>query len=578
MSETINNDINLNKRHRLSMKWKWALGSATGVFLIFVIFSVLMFQGLSGVLLQQERTHVSSTLDTVISRVDNLQGHFTASSVSNALQPNLNPPSGSVSNKTNIYQNSIITDLSRDSTGVSVYNTQKKEIFNSRNPHVDNHQLSGKREMKMEKTGRFNGLVGRAPVYSQSGHKLLGYVQVANAMTEYKAARNRFSLILVVLVISAVFVASIFSYCLADLLLKPITELNKTMRAVRSDPQSDERVPVTRRNDELSDLSELFNDMLDQMQRYIDQQQQFVGDVSHELRTPVAVIQGHIEMLQRWGKDDPEVLNESLSAAMQESKRMQSLVTEMLDLTRAEQVQITMNHETSDIKEVVNQVFNDFKMIHPDFTFILDDDVKQHAYSQIYRNHLEQVLIILLDNAVKYSVKRKEIHLSLSSSGHVAQIAVQDFGEGISEENRQRVFNRFYRVDKARSRNKGGNGLGLSIAKRLVEAYHGKISIESALGYGSIFQIELPLISEDVKIQLDHAKEEDEEERTTSDPLETNLGADPSSEATSDIPGVYRASEQSASKQSGEPQSPERDEKTDHFDNNTDHFDNNNDV
>lgn len=546
MSETDNrlDETNLKKRHRLSMKWKWALGSATGVFLIFLVFSVLMFQGLSGVLLQQERNHVSSTLDTVISRVDNLQGHFTASSVNSALQPNLNQPSGAISEKANIYQNSVITDLSRDSTGVSVYNAQKKEIFNSRNTHLDNNQLTKKRETKMRKTGHFDGLVGQAPIYAQDSHRLLGYVQVTNAMTEYKAARNRFTFILIVLVISAVFVASIFSYCLADLLLKPITGLNQTMRAVRSDPQSDERITITRRNDELSDLSELFNDMLDQMQRYIDQQQQFVGDVSHELRTPVAVIQGHIEMLQRWGKDDPEVLNESLSAAMQESKRMQSLVTEMLDLTRAEQIEVTLNHETSDIKEVVNQVFNDFKMIHPDFTFILDDDVKRHAYSQIYRNHLEQILIILLDNAVKYSVKRKEIHLSLSSSGHVAQIAVQDFGEGISEENRKRVFNRFYRVDKARSRNKGGNGLGLSIAKRLVEAYHGKISIESALGYGSIFQIELPLISEEIKIQLDHAKEEDEEERTVSDPLATNLGADPSSSDSSAIPGVYRASEQ----------------------------------
>ncbi len=186
-----------------------------------------MFQGLSGVLLQQERNHVSSTLDTVISRVDNLQGHFTASSVNSALQPNLNQPSGAISEKANIYQNSVITDLSRDSTGVSVYNAQKKEIFNSRNTHLDNNQLTKKRETKMRKTGHFDGLVGQAPIYAQDSHRLLGYVQVTNAMTEYKAARNRFTFILIVLVISAVFVASIFSYCLADLLLKPITGLTK---------------------------------------------------------------------------------------------------------------------------------------------------------------------------------------------------------------------------------------------------------------------------------------------------------------------------------------------------------------
>lgn len=542
MSETTINDTTVKKRHRLSVKWKWALGSAAGVFLIFLAFSILLFKGMSGVLLQQERTHVNNTVDTVISRVDNLQGHFNSDSVSDALQPSLSQPSGSISDNANIYQNSLITDLSRDSTGVTVYNAKKEIVFKSRKNQLDAKHLKNKREVRVMSANSFDGLVGQAPIYAGQSHKLLGYVQVTNSMSEYKSALNRFILILIVLVISAMFVASIFSYVLADILLKPIIGLNQTMRAVREDPQSDERVTVTRRNDELSDLSELFNDMLDQMQRYIDQQQQFVGDVSHELRTPVAVIQGHIELLQRWGKDDPEVLDESLTAAMQETKRMQSLVTEMLDLTRAEQIEITMNHETSDVKEVVNQVFNDFKMIHPDFTFILDDDVRGHAYSQIYRNHLEQVLIILLDNAVKYSVKRKEIHLSLSSSGHVAQIAVQDFGEGISQENMDRVFNRFYRVDKARSRNKGGNGLGLSIAKRLVEAYHGKIGIESALGHGSIFQIELPLISEALKIQLDHAKEEDEEERTVTEPLSTNLGANPTSSSTS-IPGVYRATD-----------------------------------
>ncbi len=230
------------------------------------------------------------------------------------------------------------------------------------------------------------------------------------------------------------------------------------------------------------------------MQRYIDQQQQFVEDVSHELRTPpVAVIQGHMEMLLRWGKDDPEILTESLTASLQETKRMQSLVAEMLDLSRAEQIEVNYGEEVTDVSELVNQVYNDFKMIHPDFVITLDNDVNRDLFVKIYRNHLEQVLIILLDNAVKYSETRKEIHVSLSKTQTMVNIAVQDFGEGIAADDLQKVFDRFYRVDKARSRNKGGNGLGLSIAARLIDAYHGKISIESSPGYGSIFQIELPI-------------------------------------------------------------------------------------
>lgn len=210
----------------------------------------------------------------------------------------------------------------------------------------------------------------------------------------------------------------------------------------------------------------------------------------------MAVIQGHIEMLLRWGKDDPEVLSESLKASLQETKRMKSLVTEMLDLSRAEQIEINYGEEITNVNEVFAQVYNDFKMIHPDFTFTFDDDTDKSIYVKIYRNHLEQVLVILLDNAIKYSTKRKEVHLSLSTSMSKVNIAVQDFGEGISEEDKQKVFNRFYRVDKARSRDKGGNGLGLSIAHRLIEAYHGNISIESSLGYGSIFQINLPIMTD----------------------------------------------------------------------------------
>ena len=255
------------------------------------------------------------------------------------------------------------------------------------------------------------------------------------------------------------------------------------------------------------------------MQRYIDQQQQFVGDVSHELRTPVAIIQGHMELLNRWGKDDPEVLNESIQASLAETKRMKSLVQEMLDLSRAEQVEIDFRNQVTDIKMVVNQVFNNFKMIHPDFTFSLDDDLRKPTYVSMFRDHLEQVLIILMDNAVKYSQTRKEVHVSLSEDGRNAQVSVQDFGEGIAPENMDRVFNRFYRVDKARSREKGGNGLGLSIAKRLVEGYNGHVSVESSLGHGSIFQISLHILND----QERHHLEELQATQEPSKPLDETL-------------------------------------------------------
>ncbi len=120
----------------------------------------------------------------------------------------------------------------------------------------------------------------------------------------------------------------------------------------------------------------------------------------------------------------------------------------------------------------------------------------------MYRNHVEQVLIILMDNAVKYSTSRKEIHISAANEEEGVAMAIQDFGEGISPEDRKRVFNRFYRVDKARSREKGGNGLGLAIAQQLIENYKGTIEVDSALGHGSVFRVNLPVITSNQAAEL----------------------------------------------------------------------------
>ncbi|MGL5886089.1 MAG: sensor histidine kinase, partial [Bombilactobacillus sp.] len=222
---------------------------------------------------------------------------------------------------------------------------------------------------------------------------------------------------------------------------------------------------------------------------------EFVEDVSHELRTPVAVIEGHLKLLQRWGKDDPQVLEESINASVSEIDRMKKLIQEMLDLTRAEQIEVNYVKETTQANETIQQAYNDFVMLHPDFQISLDDTIPPHTLAQIYRNHLMQILVILLDNAVKYSQDRKEINLSVSTESNMLTIAVQDFGVGIASKDLERIFNRFYRVDKARSRQSGGNGLGLSIAKKIVEMYKGTITAESALGSGTIFRINLPLAS-----------------------------------------------------------------------------------
>lgn len=488
---------------RFSLKWEWALSTAFGVLVIFAAIVFLIFNSFMTVLMRQEKTHVSDTLNVVVEKL-NSQKQLTSTNVNQLLRPQAVV---SATKQPTPYNNAVIASLARDSQAVTVYDVDGQSLFATRQGDVSFRRASKQSISTQTVSGRKN-LVGRSPIRSKQGNRILGYVQVTDNLRDYRATQVKLLQVEVVLGLMAGLAAAVLSYSLATFLLRPVEEIRETIHAVREDPQTDKRVPEMHHQDELSDLGSLFNDMLDTTQRYMDQQQQFVEDVSHELRTPVAIIQGHMEMLDRWGKEDPEVLDESIKASLQETKRMKSLVQEMLDLQRAEQIEVNYPNEVTDVSEVVEQVFDNFKMIHPDYVFILDDDVHQPLQAQIYRNHLEQILIILMDNAVKYSQTRKEVHLTYESDLRNLEVAVQDFGEGISQENRKRVFNRFYRVDKARSRTKGGNGLGLAIAKRLIEAYHGRITIESALGHGSVFRISLPILSPEAAQALNAKKEQ----------------------------------------------------------------------
>ena len=454
--------------------------------------------------MQQERNTVKDTVNAVVTRISPIRGDLQVANVVPRLDASTATPSQSETgdNQTNsLFSDSVLQKLARQDITVTVFNKAGEPVFTS-HPVTVGFQRAKSLELTDEVDGSFDGIVGRAPVVSSLDDKVIGYVQVTNAMNAFHVTMRKVTTVIYAAAAMALLISMALGYFLASRFLKPIRRITDTIDIVNEEPQSSVRIPTPRSNDELSNLVVEFNGMLDRMQHYIDQQSDFVQDVSHELRTPVAILEGHLQLLNRWGKDDPEVLEESLAASLQEITRMKSLIQEMLDLTRADQVDIQFPNAVSDVHQTVNQVTNDFIMIHPEFLFTIDDELTGPTFIRMYRNHLEQVLIILLDNAVKYSTSRKEIHVSVSLEMDSVAIAVQDFGEGISPEDRKRVFNRFYRVDKARSREKGGNGLGLAIAQQLVESYRGTIQVDSALGHGSVFRIDLPTITADQAAKL----------------------------------------------------------------------------
>ena len=494
---------NKKETRRSSLTLKWVAIVATTIMVSFVIFSLTIYSLIKSQSLEQESDVTKNVVRTFEQRLVNINEPFQVSNVVTTLSSNtlrlISGNSPNYNRKDNgVFDDDILATLTNKDINIYIFDPQKNLVFSNSN-WVSNEDLKSVNQKKASeliyKTRGGMHFRNAERIYSNDNRKLLGTLVVDNRMVQTNKLLKQLQQSMVFLSILAIIFFLVASYFIVDGIVKPIKRMTKISREIDQDPNARERMPNIRRNDELGELVVNFNKMLDRIQNYILQQKQFVGDVSHELRTPVAVIQGHLNLLERWGKDDPQILEESIHASLQETDRMKHLIQEMLDLTRAEQVDIQFPDKVSDVNEVLIRTVNDMKMIHKDFTINLDiADLKPDTIIKMYRNHLEQLLIILIDNAIKYSTDRKEVNVSASTENKSVIIAVQDFGEGIDSVEQEKIFNRFYRVDKARTREKGGNGLGLSIAKKLTESYHGTIGVTSILGTGSTFRLKFPLL------------------------------------------------------------------------------------
>lgn len=483
------------KHEETSVRKKWWLIISTTIFLLltmvtvgFLRFEIQYYQNQKVVLTEKYREQLNERLSEYDSPITSAN-----------IVATLNQNNSYQKDKDGVYQKKFY--INDQQFNVQVYGTNRKEIF--RTQSWNEGEAIGN-DAKMQIKQLKNGLTiiqTSTPIISSKSRVLIGYLLVTNRLENLKQLKQKlYQLAMAIIFVSAI-IAVILGYLLSNQMTKPIKKIQEIISSISEENISTKRIMVSEKNDEFAIVSEHFNELLDKISFYIEQQKHFVEDVSHELRTPVAIVEGHLKLLNRWGKDDPEVLEESLQASLVELQRMKTLVQEMLDLSRAPQVREQYKDATTNVTDVANQVVHNFRVLYPDFMFTFDDDLKRDLWIPIYLNHLEQVVIILMDNAVKYSLDRKEIILSLSKGEEHVEIAVQDFGMGMTEEDRRKVFSRFYRVDKARSRERGGNGLGLSIAKELIESYDGEISVTTLLNHGSIFKITLPLTKKDKGIK-----------------------------------------------------------------------------
>ncbi|MBE5806877.1 MAG: HAMP domain-containing histidine kinase [Clostridiales bacterium] len=246
---------------------------------------------------------------------------------------------------------------------------------------------------------------------------------------------------------------------------------------------------------DLKGLEDAINDLLDRMHAAYRQQAQFVSDASHELRTPIAVIQGYAAMLDRWGKEDPQVLEESIAAIKTEAEHMKVLVEQLLFLARGDNGRQPLTPEPMDLSEMAAELLEEYRMIDPDHDWRQGrlDAAPVSADPAL----IKQAARILIDNAKRYTPGGASIRLSAGTDGGNAWLQVQDNGMGIGEEDVPRIFDRFFQADPARQ--KGGTGLGLSIAQWIVENHGGCFEVTSRPELGTRIRMVLPVREETTK-------------------------------------------------------------------------------
>ena len=248
--------------------------------------------------------------------------------------------------------------------------------------------------------------------------------------------------------------------------------------------------------DDLASIEVALNGLLRQMQEAKLQQIRFVSDASHELRTPIAVIQGYVNMLDRWGKDDRAVLEESIAALKAEGAHMQELVEQLLFLARGDSGRNTLELAPVNLAELAAEVADESAMIDPSHVYKLGFD-RDAAHDRRYvvtgdASMLKQSIRVMVQNAARYSAEGTEVTLGVSADDGSVCYSVRDEGIGMSPEEATHVFERFWRADAARDVSKEGTGLGLSIARWIVDEHGGTIDLVSSEGVGSRFTARIP--------------------------------------------------------------------------------------
>lgn len=349
--------------------------------------------------------------------------------------------------------------------------------------------LAGKSQMRGVKVDGGQMRVGTWPI--ELDGQVRGVLEVGASAGDVSHTLGSLVLILCIAYPVTLGMASFGGLFLAGRALSPIDKLTRLARRISAEDLG-QRLDLRLPDDEVGRLARTFDEMIARLDDSFRRQCQFTADASHEIRTPLTIIKGQIDVaLQR--ERQPEAYRQVLVAVNEEVDHLIRLAGSLLTLARADAGQIPLAFENFSLTDMVTGAMEQVAPIASQRGVDLHLDPSPNVILQADEDLMLQLLLNLLDNAIKYTPAGGQVTVDWSADDGWIELKVRDTGLGISEEHIPYVFDRFYRVDKARSRSEGSAGLGLAISRWIVEAHSGSISVESTPGKGSTFTVRIPI-------------------------------------------------------------------------------------
>ncbi len=319
---------------------------------------------------------------------------------------------------------------------------------------------------------------------------VISIIQVGTSLESLFDSLKKLIFVMLILLPIGIIISIFAGYFLAERALTPIKLITKKAKRISAE-NLDEKISGDFPDDEIGELAKTFDKMMERLKDSFDELRQFSADVSHELRTPLTILKGEIELALK-SKRDPEYYEKTLKSALEEVDRLKRLVEDLLFLSKADAGKITYRLGKVDILEVVLSVINVLSFLIKQKRIKLNIDGEPEIFVKGDENLLKQLIYNLVHNAIKYNKEEGEIYIGIREEKDYVKIIIKDTGFGISEEHLNKIFNRFYRIDKSRTRLEGGLGLGLNIVKKIVDLHNGNIHVESNVNKGTKFEIILP--------------------------------------------------------------------------------------